>query len=71
MTTNPQAPRITSFVIRFVHEEAVPPGEMETWRGAIRHVQTDQEVLFTHWGEALLFMEKFLPENVLEGPQET
>jgi hypothetical protein len=69
MTKNAPAPRITSFVIRFVHDEAVPPGEVESWRGAIRHVQTEQEATFTHWKEALAFMEQFLPQHMLEEPK--
>jgi hypothetical protein len=67
MMRNQATPRITSFVIRFVHEESFSKDEFDTWRGAIRHVQTEQEVTFTQWVEALQFMEKFLPHDVLGG----
>jgi len=59
-------PSITSFVIRFVYAESPATGELpgeskHTYRGAIRHIQTDQEIAFVEWHEALNFMRQFVP----------
>lgn len=55
-----QYPKIVSFVVRFVQEQA-RAGEQADYRGVIRHVQTDQELAFSDWDDAELFMEKFIP----------
>jgi hypothetical protein len=52
------SPNITSFVIRFVQET---PDETRLYRGNIRHVQSNQELNFTHWPEAVAFIEQFVP----------
>ena len=67
--SNNLPPRITSFVIRFTQAESITQNENEPWRGAIRHVQSDEEATFTHWGEALTFMQQFLPKHTLEQPK--
>lgn len=59
-------PSITSFVIRFVYAESPTPGDIPgeskcTYRGAIRHIQSDQEIAFVEWHEALTFMRQFVP----------
>jgi hypothetical protein len=60
METDPP-PNITSFVIRFIHPDlAIHPGKGE-FRGAIRHIQTDEEISFTRWEDALAFMKRFVP----------
>ena len=51
-------PNITSFVIRFVQET---PEEDRPYRGNIRHVQSSQELNFTHWPEAVAFIQQFIP----------
>ena len=54
-------PNITSFIIRFIHPDpAVQPGARE-FRGAIRHIQTDEEISFTRWEDALEFMKRYVP----------
>ncbi len=54
-------PHITSFVIRFVHPEHPGlPGEPEM-RGTILHVQTDEQIPFTHWEDAVEFIRRFVP----------
>ena len=59
---------VTSFVIRFIHTN---PGEQgHVYRGVIRHVQTDQEVQFSHWEEAQAFMQGFIPLNLNGTDQE-
>ncbi len=57
------SPNITSFVIRFVQAEPLPgtPGERgAAFRGSIRHVQTDEEISFTHWADAVQFIRRFV-----------
>ncbi len=53
------SPNISSFVIRFVHEPA-DTGK-STYRGTIRHVQSNQELVFTEWKEATNFIHRFVP----------
>jgi hypothetical protein len=54
-------PKIVSFVIRFVQEQpAQAPGGI-AYRGTIRHIQSDQEMAFTCWDDAMVFMQKYVP----------
>ncbi|MEJ2262142.1 MAG: hypothetical protein P8X95_01765 [Anaerolineales bacterium] len=60
------SPGITSFVIRFVYAESTPSPKTNgaghtAYRGAIRHIQTDQEIAFSSWREAVEFMRRFVP----------
>ncbi|HEX6304761.1 MAG TPA: hypothetical protein VFZ76_11265 [Anaerolineales bacterium] len=56
-----QPPNITSFVIRFVHTDPpVEPASTSGYRGTIRHVQSNQEATFTHWQEAVDFINRFV-----------
>lgn len=67
------APIIYSFIIRFVVED-VPPagGARPAYHGAIRHIQTAEEVKFNDWLEAVEFMRRFVPiENSNEKPDRT
>lgn len=59
MVTN-NTPNITSFVIRFVHSTASDRLDANAYLGYIRHIQTDQEIVFTRWAEAESFLEKFV-----------
>jgi hypothetical protein len=52
-----------------VHEKPADPAGMVSWRGAIRHIQSDQELTFIHWCEALDFMQQFLPPNAFDQAQ--
>lgn len=55
-------PNISSFVIRFVFESAVKLGQSHLpYRGAIRHIQTDEEINFANWEEAVNFIRRFVP----------
>lgn len=61
-----QSPGINSFVIRFVYAESTsPPGSNQapnkTYRGAIRHVQSDREIAFSSWREAIEFIRNYIP----------
>jgi hypothetical protein len=60
------APGITSFVIRFVYAESTLSPKTNrashaVYRGAIRHIQTDQEIAFSSWRQAVEFMRQFVP----------
>ncbi len=61
MAMSAQLPsKISSFVIRFV----VEPGENwqhSDYRGAIRHIQTDEEFVFSDWEEAVMFIQNYVP----------
>lgn len=59
-------PTITSFVIRFVLEDTPPDGDghallLTPYRGAIRHVQSDETLHFSAWGEAVQFIRRYVP----------
>jgi hypothetical protein len=52
--------QIVSFIIRFVQDQTKGTVEPVPYRGAIRHIQTDQEVQFTHWEDAEDFIRQFI-----------
>lgn len=61
----PLTPAITSFVIRIIHEGLQDPGDPNLpagmlLRGTIRNVQTNEEIDFTRWGDAVEFIERFV-----------
>ncbi len=56
MDTPLRPPIISSFVLRFV----VDP-DTGSYRGEIRHVQTNQEMHFDTWQEAVEFIQRFVP----------
>ena len=62
-----QTPDITSFVIRFVHPTAPGREKIGKYHGSIRHVQTNREINFTRWEEAVSFIEGFVS---LKTPQD-
>jgi hypothetical protein len=52
---------IASFVLRFTQEHtpgAEPP--CAAWRGVIRHVQSNEEMHFTHIESALAFVARYV-----------
>ena len=76
METTPTAPKLTSFLIRFVFdEEDLPPGALpaagepaagvpageSAYRGVIRHIPSGEELAFTRWHSAVVFMRRFVP----------
>lgn len=63
---NRSSPEISSFVLRFVQEKHANLAETGVFRGSIRHVQTDQELAFTRWTDALDFMSQFVPNEVFQ-----
>jgi len=62
MTPNLPEAMIASFVLRFTQEQA--PDEAQapsaTWRGVIRHVQSNEEIHFTHMENALAFIARYV-----------
>ena len=58
---NNHSPNITSFVIRFVHEPISSSEKPVFYRGTIHHVQSNQEIPFTRWQDAVEFIRRFMP----------
>ena len=50
---------ISSFIVRIVHSKTTAGSY--SYRGSIRHIQSNREFQFVHWDEALGFMKSFLP----------
>ena len=52
---------LVSFVLRFVYDQ--PPGETTAsaarWHGVVRHVQSNEELHFIRWADAVAFIERF------------
>ena len=61
---NHHSPNITSFVIRFVHEPTSSPEKPALYRGTIHHVQSNQEIPFTRWQDAVKFIQRFMPIDI-------
>ena len=58
-------PNISSFVIRFVVDSEA--GQIPaTYRGAIRHIQTDEELAFSRWEDVENFIRRFVPLDSAE-----
>ena len=64
-------PDITSFVIRFVHPPTSERINLIKYHGSIRHIQTNREINFTLWEEAVSFIKGFVslddPQDPLNG----
>lgn len=61
-------PNISSFVIRFVVDNSAEPEQKQlSYRGAIRHIQTDEELNFSNWEEAVIFIRRFVPLETEKG----
>jgi hypothetical protein len=61
-------PTIHSFIIRFVVEETPTAEEIEpVYHGAIRHIQSTEELHFHQWQEAVQFMRRFVPLRETDG----
>lgn len=64
-------PTISSFVVRFVVEAVSVPQDSPVdpalptanppYRGSIRHIQTDEEMNFSTWQDAVAFIRRFVP----------
>jgi hypothetical protein len=65
------SPGITSFVIRFIYDESASSPDADraphsAYRGAIRHIQTDREITFSRWREAVEFIRQFVPLDLVD-----
>jgi hypothetical protein len=61
-----------SFVIRFVVDETAQSKESRLcYRGAIRHVQSDEEMNFSAWEDAVEFIRRYVPLEVESGQGNT
>lgn len=63
---------IASFVLRFTQElwqDARGEPQVQ-WRGYIQHVQSDQETRFSHFAEAVEFVQQRLAELTLQSVQD-
>ena len=58
-------PDIASFLIRFVQDQTNPEG-IPSYRGVIRHVQTDHEQVFTCWEEVETFIQQVIPLELIK-----
>ena len=55
-------PTISSFVIRFVVDGASDEGTTSSsYRGLIRHIQSEEEINFSVWQDAVEFIRRFVP----------
>ena len=50
-------PDVASFLIRFVKDQT----DTQKYRGIIRYVQADEEILFTSWDEVEDFIQRVFP----------
>jgi hypothetical protein len=71
MEPNP-TPSITSFVIRFVMDETLPDKNAQPcYRGAIRHIQSEAEINFHNWEDAVAFIQRYVPFEIESGKSGT
>ncbi|HBG74402.1 MAG: hypothetical protein A2X25_13875 [Chloroflexi bacterium GWB2_49_20] len=54
-------PFISSFVIRFVVDSSSNGDVQSTYHGAIRHIQSDEELSFNSWEDAVDFIRRYVP----------
>lgn len=56
-----QPPLIASFIIRFVLNEMQHEPSQPAYRGSIRHIQSDNELHFHLWEDAVDFIQRYVP----------
>lgn len=54
------SPGISSFVIRII-EESAENESTATYRGIIRHIQSEREISFINWSDVESFIQQFVP----------
>lgn len=63
---------IASFVIRFVVDDPPPTGETNpNYRGTIRHIQSNEELSFSAWENAVEFIQRYVPLETQSGQERT
>ncbi|MBI5300570.1 MAG: hypothetical protein HY868_00420 [Chloroflexi bacterium] len=58
-----ESPRVESFVLRFVHDtpdDGASP-DAHAWRGVVVHVQSNTEINFTDFADAVAFIARYVP----------
>ncbi|MFH2038968.1 MAG: hypothetical protein ABIJ65_05980 [Chloroflexota bacterium] len=63
-------PSISSFVIRFVVDSFSNGDSRSSYRGAIRHIQSDEELSFNSWEDAVKFIRQYVPLETEKKPTE-
>jgi hypothetical protein len=62
------SPSIASFVIRFVVDETISTEETPpVYRGTIRHIQSNEELTFSAWENAVEFIQRYVPLETEKG----
>jgi hypothetical protein len=58
----PRQTNVASFVLRFVQEtsDASPDFDRTPWRGLIKHVQSNDELQFTSFADAIAFISGYV-----------
>jgi hypothetical protein len=65
-------PIISSFVIRFVVDDASDKDVTSlSYRGSIRHIQSEEELNFSLWQDAVEFIRRFVPLETENGQSST
>ena len=58
-------PDVESFLIRFVQDQPKPNG-ISCYRGVVRHVQTNKELIFTNWQDVEDFIRQVIPLEIIK-----
>lgn len=58
-------PDVASFLIRFVQDQPIPD-KTASYRGVIRHIQTENEIFFTCWKEVETFIQQVIPLEIIK-----
>ena len=62
------SPSIASFVIRFVVDEtSLAEKTQPAYRGMIRHIQSNEELGFYIWADAVDFIQRYVPLKTESG----
>jgi hypothetical protein len=58
-------PTIESFIIRFVLDEtSLAENAQPRYRGEVRHIQSDEEILFQAWEDVVEFVKRYVPLEI-------
>jgi hypothetical protein len=57
-----ETPRVESFVLRFIEDSAraETSGVAPSWHGVVLHVQTNEEMIFADFADAVAFMRRYV-----------
>jgi hypothetical protein len=63
-------PSVHSFIVRFVVEDSSNADTAQSvYHGAVRHIQSAEEMNFATWAEAVEFMRHFVPLEEPDKPE--